>query len=486
MCLNELYLELLLYTGIFTYLEQMIMKNVFYIFFMALAAGLCGCTLESDEKPSIELAYSQKENVEMSPDGDEKTVFFTSDHDWYTEVSGGDGWLDVTPAEGSEGRGRIQLSAVANLEEDDRTAQLRICCSKDAYVTITIGQKAFVPTFELEKDSRSISSVGGTVEVNLFTDTDYSYEINADWIKGMESKAVMKHMHFFTVEPNPYPEERTGVIEFISDRKQLKYTVIQRAAGTEGDDWIYEDFVDRSLAMRFTADWCGYCPYMATAFEAARINLGGRLEVVSLHGSGGLEFGEASKLMSRFKVAGFPTGIVDSRASIPNYEMTSVTTETLTDVVKETTENFPACTGIALKSSVKDGQISAEVSLYVKDADYYRVTVLLLEDDIIGYQYGVSSPNRYEHDHVARLALSNVRGDVVNIDKDGTVWTEEYSCKIPEYCDPDNLRLLVYVEKPFGDRTNVTGVSNAEYYDYGETYVDNCRSFKVGTVVELD
>lgn len=465
----------------------MIMKKVFYILLIAVAAGLSGCTPEPEVKPVIELAYSQKDLLEMSSGGEEKTVFFTSDSDWYVEVPSEAGWLEVAPAEGLAGNARIKVIADANMDADDRTAQLRICCSEDVYVTVTVTQKAYVPTFELEEDSKSISAAGGTAEVNLFTDVDYSYEIKADWIKGSESaqsKAVRRYMHFFSVDPNPYPEPRKGAVEFISGRNRLTFTITQRAAGTEGEDWMYDAFKDRSLAMRFTADWCGYCPYMATAFESARASLGGSIEVVSIHGSGGLEFADAARLISRFKVSGFPTGIIDSRASIPNYSQTATTATAAVDVAKETTENFPACTGIAMKSSQKDGQLTAEVTLYIKEADYYRVTVLLLEDDIIGYQNGASS--NYEHDHVARVSLSDVKGDVINIEKDGTIWTGNYSCTIPEYCNPDNLRLLVYVEKPFGDRKNVKGVPAAEYYDYGDTYVDNCRSAKVGADAALE
>ena len=460
------------------------MKNVLYILVLAMAAGLCGCAPEQEVKPSIELTYSQSDKVEMPTDGGEKTIFFTSDHDWYVEVPSDAGWIGVSPTEGPAGSGRLKVAAEPNMEGEDRATQLKICCSDEAYVTVAIDQKAYVPTFELENDSKSVSAAGGSVEVYLLADVDYSYEIKAGWIKGAETKAVRKYMHFFSVEPNPEPEERTGTVEFISGNQKLVYTITQRAAGTEGEDWMYDGFKDRSLAMRFTADWCGYCPYMATAFETAKATLGGSLEVVSIHGSGGLEFSDAAKLMSRFKVSGFPTGIVDARASIPNYSSTSTTSQAVKDVVKETTDNFPACTGIAMKSSQTDGNVSAEVTLYVKEADYYRVTVLLLEDNIIAYQNGAS--NSYDHDHVARVALSDVKGDVINIEKDGTIWTGEYSCTIPEYCDPENLRLLVYVEKPFGDRKNVKGVPEAEYYNYGDTYVDNCRSAKVGADAALE
>ena len=460
------------------------MKQVLYISIIFIAICITGCSGETEIMPSIELSYSQSKLVTMDSEGETQTIFFNSDHDWYVEMSGGDGWLDAAPLQGPSGEGRIKVMAQGNMGSDKRSAVLKISCSENSYVTVDIEQEPYVPTFELENDAKSVSAAGGTIEVRVLTDVEYVCEVNADWIEGNGTKAIHKNAHFFTVEPNPYPEQRTAQIYFIYEEKVLTFTVTQRAAGTEEDDWIYEDFKDRSLAMRFTADWCGYCPVMATAFSTASAMMSGGLEVVSIHGDGGLVFEDASRLMSRFHVSGFPTGIIDSRASIPNYTNSSTTAKAAVDVAKETSEHFPACTGIAMKSSQKDGQIKAEVTLYVKHADYYRVTVLLLEDDIIGYQNGAS--NSYEHDHVARVSLSDIKGDVIDIEKDGTIWTGDYSCTIPEYCNPDNLRLLVYVEKPYGDRKNVTDVPEAQYYSYGDTYVDNCRSAKIGAEAGLE
>ena len=109
----------------------------------------------------------------------------------------------------------------------------------------------------------------------------------------------------------PQAQERSGEIVFESSVGTLTFTVTQRPAGTEKDDWQYGNFVHRSLAMRFTADWCGYCPMMAEAFNNAKGQMSGHLEVVSMHGSGGLTFSETVTLERQFGVQGYPTGIVD-------------------------------------------------------------------------------------------------------------------------------------------------------------------------------
>ena len=53
-------------------------------------------------------------------------------------------------------------------------------------------------------------------------------------------------------------------------------------------------------------------------------------------------------------------------------------------------------------------------------------------------------------------------------------------------CDLSNLRILVYVEKPYGEEVIVTAVEGVNYSNYGDTYIDNCRSVKVGIEASLE
>ena len=223
--------------------------------------------------------------------------------------------------------------------------------------------------------------------------------------------------------------------------------------------------------MRFTADWCGYCPFMARAFNEAEQNMNDRFVTVSLHGGqSALEFSSISPFLNRFNVDGFPTGIVDARANIPNYNNTSTTASVAMAVAEETHENYPSQTGIAVNSTLDGTSLTVDLSLYVKEADTYRVTVLLLEDKIIGYQNGVAMSSRYEHNDIARQA----------------VWEKTFTSTISSKYKPENLRLLVYVEKPYGNREKAHGVDGAEYDNYGDTYIDNCRAVAVGENAPLE
>ena len=211
----------------------------------------------------------------------------------------------------------------------------------------------------------------------------------------------------------------------------------------------------------------------------------GSLELLSLHGEdSNYEFSGTNTLASRFRVTDFPSAIVDHRALIPNYSSTATTASATVAVAQETEKAYPVKTGIALGSTLTGSTLKVDLSLYVKEADSYKVTVLLLEDGIVGYQSGGS--NNYQHNDVARLALTSISGDTVRISEDNQIWTNTYSAEIKSGWKAENLKLLVYVEKPYGDQQQVAEVREATYGKYGDTYIDNCRVVKVGTEAALE
>lgn len=430
----------------------------------------------------IELASSSKDNIELPSDGGSGSLRFMSSLNWTIECS--EGWVEINPMEGEAGMARVTISADANDTPQTRTAVVNICSGVTKF-PITVTQDSFIPTFELLDTEKEVSSRGGEITVRVRADVDYEFHCEADWISDASTKAPRTREHKFVVEPNTSAEERTAMITFCADQICKAFTVKQRPAGTEADDWKNDAFVHRSLAMRFTATWCGYCPYMGTAFDSAKGQMAGALELLSLHGSGSdYEFTGTDDLVNRFRVQGFPTGVVDSRASIPNYNSTATTATVAVEVAKETQQAYPAKTGIALSSTLEGTDLTVDLSLYVKEADSYRVTVLLLEDGIVGNQNGGGS--NYVHNDVARLALTSMSGETVRISEDYQVWNNTYTAQLKSSWKAENLEILVYVEKPFGEQKTVAEVDGAEYGRYGDTYIDNCRVVKVGTEAPLE
>lgn len=431
----------------------------------------------------IELANTQKDVVVAEPSGDSFNIRFMSSSAWTATVEEDANWITLNPTEGEAGTGKVGVNVSRNESESDRTATVKISAG-NASVRILVEQAMFVPTFDLNMSRKEVSAKGAEISVVVTTDVDYYYDVIPDWITVVESKHVSDYQHQFNVEPNPQPDPRTGMITFCAGGMCKAVTITQRAAGTEADDWKKDEFKHSSLAFRFTADWCGYCPYMAAAFSSVKSSMKDRFEIVSLHcEASSYYFIGSDVLQNRFAASSLPTGIVDGRAKITNFSDTSVTASVAEEVAEETQATYPATTGIACSSTLEGTTLNVNVDLYAKEADTYKLVVLLLEDNIVGYQNG--GGNSYEHNDVARLALTPILGEEVIIANDFEICSKSYTAEIKSSWKAEDLRLMIYVEKPYGERERVKGVKNAKYNNES-TYIDNCRSIPVGMDAEVE
>lgn len=243
-------------------------------------------------------------------------------------------------------------------------------------------------------------------------------------------------------------------------------------------EWADKEFWHKSLGMRFTATWCGYCPNLATSFAKAISQYPNKIEMLNLHPtSSNLGFSGTSKLGNIFRITGYPTGMIDYRNSIANYTSNDYTARLIVNAAKETESNYPTKTGISFTSSVSGNTLNLNVKLYIKEKGDYKVTAVLLEDNIIGYQNG--GGNSYNHSGIARVAFTDITGDEVSTSEDNKTVSKNYTATIPSSCDKNNLRVLVYVLRQYGSQTIIRTA------DYGDYYVDNAISAAVGTTQDL-
>lgn len=466
------------------------MKN--FALLSCLLIFLAGCTEipenTDDEKipeSGIVLANGMSSSVVLHPKGSFVNVRFNSANDWHIELPADADWLEVSPLEGAAGTGRIKIKAAANLTGEKRAAEVHVC-SADDVLKLTVSQENFVPMFELVTSEANMSFLGGPLSIKLLADMEFDYECDADWVVPAETKADDDYTEIlFNVTQNNGTEERSTVITFDNGATTLNFALTQGTDGLEGTDWKSAAFVHRSLAMRFTATRCGYCPWMAQAFEEAKAQMPEALEIVSLHtADSDLGFSGTRTLSNRFRASDLPTGVVDARASIPNYQSTATTAKAVLDVARETQKEYPASVGIACASQVSGSDLTSTVGLYLKEAGKYRLTVLVLEDDITNYQNG--GGNNYKHNDVARLAMTSMSGEVVEVEAGGEFVVKSFTGKLRKEWITENLKMLVYVEKPYGSRPRQEGVKYAYYDDFGDTYIDNCRVVEVGQIGTLE
>lgn len=461
----------------------------FVSLFMLMMSVLSACSKIDDggqENPAgeIVLGTGVEQEIILDSDGGSEIIRFTAPQSWHVEPSDGSDWLVLSPVEGEAGTGRVKVKAEANTSGGTRRAEFSVYSGAHS-VQFYVIQDHYEMVFEVPETEMQISASGGILPIPINTNQDFDVTCDQDWLMPSPSQGKMPEFVVVVVEPNLSNESRTSEVVISSDMGEATVTVTQDADDGTLAQWTEKSFASRSLAMRFTATWCGYCPMMGKAFDTAKDQMDGALELVSLHGSeSDYEFSGTNQLGRRFAIGGYPTGVVDARASIPNYSSSDYTASLVEQVAQETRKSYPTVSGIAVDSYISGTELTVFVPIYFHKADAYRVTVLLLEDGIVGYQNGGGS--NYTHNDVARYAFTSMSGESVKIESDNTVWTNVYTARVDSAWNPDNLKVLVYVERAYGDLPVVAEVSGVEYYKDSDTFIDNCRAVKVGEAADVE
>ena len=187
-------------------------------------------------------------------------------------------------------------------------------------------------------------------------------------------------------------------------------------------------------------------------------------------------FSGINTLASQYAISGFPTGIVDGRRRIQNYNSAAYGSQVIADAIQETESNYPTATAIGLKSALNGQTVTVDVDVYSHIADNYKLTVLLLENNIVGYQrdYYVGDHQDFVHEHVVRNAFTSVSGDAFTTTGTTDKKSFNFSLAIPTDYNTANLEIMAYVQRPYGSQTIL------QSGNYGSYYVDNCCSAPVG------
>ena len=340
----------------------------------------------------------------------------------------------------------------------------------------------FGDEFRITPQSCEANPEGDVLEIEVLSLNGSHISSVPDWVKllGTAADGILNKFSFL-VDANTSGTERSGQIVICDDGGKCHSAAITQKKQEEHEDldWRETDFYHRSLIMRFTGTWCGYCPWMAEAIEIVRNEHPDKIEAISMHDSGSiLYFSGVDLMIRRFGINAFPTGVVDCRREVENVEITT-TASNLFKAVLETESNYKPVTGISFNSVVNGNAIDVDVSVYAKAAETFRIAVVLLEDGIVADQAG-ADPG-YIHYDVPRLNLSkSMEGDSFTVSQAGTVVPLHFSGIIPGKCVKKNCRVLVYIQRKYGSQRVV------QTSGYGEWYVDNCVSGRAGGSVPLE
>ncbi|MDO4826378.1 MAG: BACON domain-containing carbohydrate-binding protein [Bacteroidia bacterium] len=419
--------------------------------------------------------------LSFSAKGESKSVSLKSNTSW--KASSSESWATIDKSSG-RGDETIGISAAENTGTTSRTATVTfITDDGKSTATVKLTQEGADVVFSIDRSEVNVAAEGGEFTIKVTSNIGYKIDSKPEWVE-QKSKSTSGNVDTYTysAKANTASSVREGTIVFCNDNEVCIPVTVKQAAGKADDEedsssWAGKDFYHKSLGMRFTATWCGYCPIMAESYKLAQSKYPDKIELLNLHASSSnLAFSGTATLASVFNVTGYPTGIVDYRKLIENYNSEYAST-LIVNAVKETEANYPTRSGISFTSSVSGTKLSVDVKLYIKEKGDYKLAVVLLEDGIVGYQNG--GGNNYHHDGIARLAVSDIKGDAFSTSSDNKTVSKQYSATLSSGWDKGNLRVLVYVLKSYGSRSVISSGS------YGNYYVDNAASAAVGTELKL-
>ncbi len=140
-------------------------------------------------------------------------------------------WLSISPKKGEAGDATIKFTATANTDKENRTATLEI--------TVAGLEPIQVPVVQLQKnaidvnaeDAYTISFKGGSVEIEVGHNVDYTYEVSGEWLAEVKSKAyTTDKLTFSAPEQEVNAPARTATVTVYSELGVVKIVTVTQEA----------------------------------------------------------------------------------------------------------------------------------------------------------------------------------------------------------------------------------------------------------------
>jgi len=430
--------------------------------------------------PNPDLVFRLTEkSAEVPAEGAVVEVTVEYNVEYYCEVSAD--WIKEVESKSYDQKVHV-FEVQSNDSEEPRNTTISFC-GNGTCIPFKVEQAGGVTEYRLEVDAKTISvEAAGTaspIKVNVTSNVQWNVASDAEWCSVSPASGENNGSFAVTASENTSYDARMANITVVSSVGTVSknIAVIQSPARQEsGDDaWKTAEFYHRSLAFRFTADWCPYCPMMATAMSNAQKQLPGKLEVISVHGSGsGLACETSNTITENYPISGYPTGLIDGWIYVRNENQIAATTSKIIAAINDTEATYDTYSGTSWTSSVSGSQVTLNLAAYIKKAGSYKVSALLVEDNVIGYQSDNENSLSYNYNHrgIIRVALSEATGEPFEISYDGQIKNFTYTATLPSVCNVANVRVVVYIQR--------YDVSKNSYY------VDNSASAKVGESQDLE
>ena len=458
------------------------MKITRILTFAAIAAVLFSCEQLPIDNESPAGFSIDKTSLEIPGTGGEVSIEITAPAPWSADCTAAQ-WLSVDPASGNSGTTTVKVTAAPNpSKEEDRSGKIIIKYDEVSFsVKVTQGKSLEEAVFSIDKKSFDVPAAGGEFEFTVISDTqEYDITLVEDWIT-VVSRQGDRHtgeVIRLAASGNMY-EARTGVVSVCTKDGSCVPVMVNQ----EG----WPRFVHQNIGYRFTATWCGYCPYMDEAFHKVAQDPANRFGFITFHASSGypLYLGASATLANYYKVEGYPTGVLNGWKEINNYTDTDYNASNIAGFIKDFEEAFPCIAGISVNTSVDGSTLSAEATVTAFPGDYL-VSAFVLESGIVEAQTfypttgGSKKLSDFVHDNVARSVLStSAKGDSFTVGTEPV--TLSWSKEISSAWVPENLSVAVVLMRPYGDLAD-----KKDKKAYPKNYVVNSVIVPAGSSKEME
>ena len=439
-----------------------------------------GGEVPTDGSPYLYLGTDQ---FTFSGGGGSATLEITSNTDWKAEAA--DSWCTVSPASGS-GSATVTISAEKNPSKEEERSTKILVYFNNLTVTAKVqqGLNQEDPVFSIDPSGVTVPGGGGEFTLTVISDTqEYEITIVDSWITEV-SRSGDRHTGetvTFLAEGNEEDESRSGVVSVCTEGGSCIPVMVTQEPRNKF-------YAHSNLAMRYTAVWCQWCPYMDEAFHLVA-DEDDSFIFMTIHASEGydLYYEDASALTKAYKVQGFPTGVLNGWQSIDNYTQPSTTASVTIQAMEEFEASFNCVAGIGISSSVSDGAITVSATVETGVCDTFKVAAFVLESGVVATQTyrtpegSVKQVTDFVHDNVTRRKLTEeVLGDEFTstaLEANEFTWTAE----LDSSWDTSNLSVLVYVYRDYGDKADYKAVRL--YPDY---YIVNAAIAPAGESVGIE
>lgn len=394
-------------------------------------------------------------------------------------------WLTVSPLSGFSGENELTFTAkTENSEITENTG----------YVDVTVGSETLrlyifqrgARGLEVDATSFTFFSKASDCQFTVLANEEFSVESAASWLNitvpedgeiillddGVSESELKSYTVTLSATQNDESEQRVADIRVSSDNANASVSLTQYPT-IEAE--YNSTFYRHSLAMRFTATWCGWCPMMAESFNQAVATLPERIVPFTIHASSSDLYSEgATTLANLYDIEGYPSGYINGYGYVKNYDV-SVASNMIVSLANEATQNLPSKTAIMGAASYNNGTVDLDIYVAAKEAGDYTLHVYLMESGIVASQtsYDSNYPggNNYVHNYVERCAITGISGESF-ASSANSITNFEYSYTVPSGRIVDSANTYVVVFVTYSGSYNGS-VNYAVYQNYSGYIVDN-------------